>query len=766
MIADEVEVVFRANTANYIANVTKAEATFSAKVDAMQADAERLGVGLSRVGQQAQRGFSGIARDAPRAATAIRGANVQVGNLAAQFQDIGVQLAGGASPFTIISQQVPQIVAATGSVRGALAGLGGALTQLISPVGLVSTAFILAASVAASYFADLLSGGDKSEEQLKKEADLIQKIADKWGDAVPELQKYAEARQRLVDAGELQSATTVAIDDAFADARRAMSDMVVDIADITSSLRLAGEKSANIDRVRAAFDALKKAIDEGKDSTKENKELLDALAATTYGNGIPATVAFIDKINGLADSFDTAADKAKRFRDEARKALAQGDFIGPRDPRLPTLPDRAPSPERLGPDDFFSTGNQRFSSSTDFLKSRAVSDRIADRVEGLDDNLSEALAKLFAQFPNVKIVSATRTFEEQKAIYDSGVRPAARPGTSRHERGGAVDLRIPPEDIKAFAEAARQVGLENLARIGDPGHYQLAGQRDTGMGGGREPKKSPSELFEGDIAQVQKRIDLLNAEIEATAGLSKGVEDYGYAVEKAKVKAELLNEAKAKELAITPELMARIDQLAGNYAKLSAAKQQNIEADRAFKQSQEELARSQEEFNALAKDVLGGFITDLVNGKSAAEALAGALEKVASKLLDIALDQLFAPSAGGGGGGGFGGILSAIFGGFKAAGGPVSSGKAYVVGEKGPEIFMPGSSGKIIPNMPGTPSFAKQGGAPTGGFINVSTTNEVVNGNLMPTIVQVSGIVGGQQIKQNNKTAAARLQQTQARGTS
>ena len=34
----------------------------------------------------------------------------------------------------------------------------------------------------------------------------------------------------------------------------------------------------------------------------------------------------------------------------------------------------------------------------------------------------------------------------------------------------------------------------------------------------------------------------------------------------------------------------------------------------------------------------------------------------------------------------------------KAAGGPVSAGKPYMVGEKGPELFMPSSSGSIVPN--------------------------------------------------------------------
>jgi hypothetical protein len=47
-------------------------------------------------------------------------------------------------------------------------------------------------------------------------------------------------------------------------------------------------------------------------------------------------------------------------------------------------------------------------------------------------------------------------------------------------------------------------------------------------------------------------------------------------------------------------------------------------------------------------------------------------------------------------GGAIGGALG--FGGGKAMGGPVSSGMAYVVGERGPELFVPGQSGTIVPN--------------------------------------------------------------------
>lgn len=42
--------------------------------------------------------------------------------------------------------------------------------------------------------------------------------------------------------------------------------------------------------------------------------------------------------------------------------------------------------------------------------------------------------------------------------------------------------------------------------------------------------------------------------------------------------------------------------------------------------------------------------------------------------------------------------LKWFFGGMKAEGGPVSSGQSYIVGERGPEMFMPSTSGTIIPN--------------------------------------------------------------------
>mgnify|MGYP003654098146 CR=1 FL=1 len=51
--------------------------------------------------------------------------------------------------------------------------------------------------------------------------------------------------------------------------------------------------------------------------------------------------------------------------------------------------------------------------------------------------------------------------------------------------------------------------------------------------------------------------------------------------------------------------------------------------------------------------------------------------------------------------------------GARAEGGPVSAGKPYLVGEKGPELFVPGASGGIVPND-------QLAGAGAGANVNVS----------------------------------------------
>jgi len=81
------------------------------------------------------------------------------------------------------------------------------------------------------------------------------------------------------------------------------------------------------------------------------------------------------------------------------------------------------------------------------------------------------------------------------------------------------------------------------------------------------------------------------------------------------------------------------------------------------------------------------------------------------------------------------GISGAIIKGFgaRAMGGPVSANSPYVVGEKGPELFVPGSSGSIVPNgaMGG-------GGGKSGAAVNVTynIASGVSRSDLVPILEQ------------------------------
>lgn len=75
---------------------------------------------------------------------------------------------------------------------------------------------------------------------------------------------------------------------------------------------------------------------------------------------------------------------------------------------------------------------------------------------------------------------------------------------------------------------------------------------------------------------------------------------------------------------------------------------------------------------------------------------------------------------------GIAGLIDTAFGGFRASGGSVSAGNSYVVGERGPEMFVPSSNGTIVPN-----------GGMGGGTINITVNGAIDAEGTARTIVDV-----------------------------
>ena len=101
------------------------------------------------------------------------------------------------------------------------------------------------------------------------------------------------------------------------------------------------------------------------------------------------------------------------------------------------------------------------------------------------------------------------------------------------------------------------------------------------------------------------------------------------------------------------------------------------------------------------------------------QSLANALQTMASALFRFGLNTLADAGDPAGQGVGLFSILAGRFG-KRANGGPVTSGSPYLVGERGPELFVPGASGNIVPNN-------AMGGSNI--VVNVDATGSSVQGN-------------------------------------
>jgi len=98
-------------------------------------------------------------------------------------------------------------------------------------------------------------------------------------------------------------------------------------------------------------------------------------------------------------------------------------------------------------------------------------------------------------------------------------------------------------------------------------------------------------------------------------------------------------------------------------------------------------------FNALFTELETQIVKEL-----ASKALSGLLNKLAGLIPGLGGGGS-SSGGGGGGGGGILGFIGSLFGGGKASGGGVSPGVSYLVGEQGPEQFVPGVPGNIVPNQ-------------------------------------------------------------------
>jgi len=149
---------------------------------------------------------------------------------------------------------------------------------------------------------------------------------------------------------------------------------------------------------------------------------------------------------------------------------------------------------------------------------------------------------------------------------------------------------------------------------------------------------------------------------------------------------------------------------------IEAARKAGVEFDEAEIERQVRLRRELAKLNSLYSSIASTVETGLVDAIEGAINGTKTLGDVARSVFTQIQRSLiqFGVNA-------FLGSLPGIGGFFRANGGPVSSGKSYMVGERGPEMFVPNTGGRIVPNS--------DMGSATNIVVNVDASGSSVEGD-------------------------------------
>lgn len=268
------------------------------------------------------------------------------------------------------------------------------------------------------------------------------------------------------------------------------------------------------------------------------------------------------------------------------------------------------------------------------------------------------------------------------------------------------------------------------------------------------------EKLEADEDALRLKLDALNDEQRTLEVVARSTRDRRerLAIERRILEIQQEEEKARLEAAIAAGEIADAARARANLETRQAAERGDLERQGAGPGAQylDELRKSAGELNddleRVAVDGLeslnDGLVDAIVNGESLGKMFNRIADQIIADLLRIAIQQaiirpiaenLFGgggggslgtaglmgiggiygnPNAGGGSGGIFGSIFGAIgslFKGKRAMGGPVSAGKAYLVGERRPELFVPNVDGVIEPSVNG-----RRGGGSASPAVNLT----------------------------------------------
>ncbi len=304
--------------------------------------------------------------------------------------------------------------------------------------------------------------------------------------------------------------------------------------------------------------------------------------------------------------------------------------------------------------------------------------QLQDTIEGLNEKRKEYAKGTPEQQANVGLIDAeiAKLKELSEARRDELIANInALQGSRTLEKARLADIE---NLIKAMEEQKRvQESLGDLQR------GMIAARQDVDFAG-TQANKSP---FQAQVAEIRE--NARKAALAAGEAFAAAFEDTGDGM--------------------TPERAAEfakgLKAIQDGYKGIADKQLENLEASRSwnagwekafgeYKDNAQNAANQSATYFATFtqgfEDAIVKFVqTGKLSFKDLANSLIADFTRIQAKKLLVGLMDM------GSGGGGF---LSTIFGGGRATGGPVGVGGAYMVGERGPEMFVPRNAGTIVPN--------------------------------------------------------------------
>lgn len=667
---DEVAVKFSVDDSDYNSGLSKIAADFDSKMKAIQSSATGVGNATAVVFDKASGSFRKAGVEVQKYGRNAQAAAGQSANLASQFNDIAVQLQSGTSPLTIALQQGTQIsqvlnnLGGSGGV-GVLRSLAGGFLSVVNPVSLATIGIIALGGAAVQYLTSLKSDVPKADEILKEHERLIAALGPGYEDAIKKTKEYTKEYQALLLAQQAGNAANAK--DAITVAAESAAQALLDLT-----------KPFSTRYVARLFD------EEFKPAAAAITAFTDSVAA-----GKPDVAGFSTALAGLVRDGSLTQEQVEKISQSIKVLTDEQLKLGDVTP----LTDAQKAWGELG-NAIDKIDSDKAQKEIEALAQKAVDGGVSvDEVRLTLERLSQSNPSMAG--PILALESLiNKAAEAAGAIANinrqgMGGRVGNLPGQVNDSVNFGARFGGNDDLATKLKEQKDQIQKEEKALADERERARRKAERDAAKKARAEAKQDPFEQFQTRISNQTK---VAEQEYTAQSQLNPLIEDYGLALETARLYQEGLNAAKKAGIDLSPEEQAALMKQVEGLAFVRAEQER-------LNEEQAKVKQSFEEWNDTAKSAVGGFLQDLQNGVSLADALHNALDKVLDKLIEVGLNSIFDSQTGifGSSGGGFN-LLSLLGIGARATGGPVSANKAYLVGEKGPELMVPGSAGTIIPN--------------------------------------------------------------------